>query len=69
MKDSRYYYGVEAGAWAKLPYNEALQMKIELGRDLISELQDAPLGNRNDSRIFDVIKAIKHNGKLLKEAI
>lgn len=68
MKDSNHLYVVEAGEWHQLPYKEALEKKIQLGRDLVIELQEVPIMQRNDSRIYDAIKAIKHNANLLKEA-
>jgi hypothetical protein len=68
MSDStRYYFGVDSGElWCNLPYKGALQLKIDLAREVLTEvLEVSPLKRDGEkaNRILYKIKTIENDLK------
>lgn len=67
MTTTFYLYGIEPERLMQLSYFEAITLKHELAKELIAELYEEPMNNRDEERIMKVHKAIKFNQDLLKE--
>ena len=71
MNDStKYYFGVDSGElWCNLPYKEALQLKIELAREVLATvLEVSPLVRDGEkaNKILYKIKIIENDLKECK---
>lgn len=67
MKKSEYLYGKTINYMKNMGYIEALNEKISLCDDLLTELLKVSYRARDTVRINDVIKARKFNEQLIKE--
>jgi len=67
MKTTIYLYDIEPKLLANLPYQEALQLKYDSGKQLIATLFEPHYSQRDDERIHAVSKALKHTSQLLRE--
>ena len=69
MTNTQYLYGDSAdpSQWAKLPYDDALRLKIKLAYNTITELHKAHYMVTDSSRIRECTKAMSFNEDLLKE--
>jgi hypothetical protein len=56
---SEYLYGSDPSAWYLLPYDEALEVKLELALCLQEELQVVSYLERDYTRVNKIAKAIK----------
>jgi len=67
MKTCKYYYGVNKATWHDMPYDEALLEKNRLAFELVLKLQSVKWQRRQNYRISEILRAIKHNETLLRE--
>ena len=70
LPEYTYYYGFtkeQIVALADTPYKQALNIKIDFAKALLSRLVDRPFMNQDTFRCNDVAKAIKFNQSLLDE--
>lgn len=67
MKTCRYLYNINGAELKDMLYIEAIEYKITKAKQLIEELQNVGIWNRDDVRIRDVVNAIKFNERLLNE--
>ena len=67
MKTSFHLYGVTPNVYEHLPYREALCTKLLHASNLIDTLVAVNFEDRDDERLQDVIKAVKHTENLLAE--
>jgi hypothetical protein len=56
---SEYLYGSDPSAWYLLPYDEALEVKLELAIHLQRQLQAVPYSDRDYTRVNKIANAVK----------
>ena len=62
-----YLYGCSPTEFASLTYQEALEYKIKKARELLKQLVNVPLMERDLCRITEVVEAERFNKALLDE--
>jgi hypothetical protein len=69
MSDStRYYFGVDSGeSWCNLPYKEALQLKIDLAREVLANVLEVSPLKRDGEKANKILYKIKIIENDLKE--
>lgn len=67
MKTTNYLYDIEPSILKGLEYETALKVKLNAGKDLLSRLVQVHYDLRDDERVYEVYKAIRHTEKLLEE--
>ncbi len=67
MKKTEYLYGVHPKEFAELLYKDALLFKIKAAIELRGKILEEDYWTRDDERLNDVIKSIRHNEALLEE--
>ena len=65
--DLDYLYGITKEDIVDMPYKIALQFKLDVGRQLLDLLYEAPQAERDLLRIAYVGEALRCNDKLLNE--
>ena len=67
MHTTRYLYDINPQSIANIPYKQAIKLKINNAKLLLSLLLREHYSTRDDERISAVHKAIKFNEQLLNE--
>lgn len=67
MTETEYLYGVQVKDFLYLPYKQAVEFKLEKGRELHRKLYGKEDTHEDRVRLHKVQKAIMHNEKLIKE--
>jgi len=67
LPPTEYLYNCSPTEFASLPYQEALEVKMEKARELLRVLVDVPLKDRDLRRISEVADAMRFNRELLDE--
>ena len=62
-----YLYNIEAECFKDMSYCDAIQLKIDSAKKLLDELVAVNHYARDDTRVKDILKAIKFNKDLLLE--
>ena len=62
-----YGIGVDTSTWADMTYREALEHKIVLAYNRITELNKVHYMSKDSDNINECVKAMGFNEKLLKE--
>ena len=68
MTHSTYYlYGIEPHELMDMPYQVALQFKLDCGSELYNMMYQLPSREQDKDRMFYILKAITHTRELLAE--
>lgn len=67
MNTTEYLYGIKPEVLSNMKYKEALEFKIQKGKEYIELLYKEPMETRDDRHITEIHKAMSFTKTLLEE--